>query len=154
MRAGPYSFPPPETQLIVIFQLPQRMASLCMLSIDQRRAYATTPLCMILLVFARYCLLRYVSELKTDTSIINVQIHAPSRNEVCMTQQLILIAGPWRSGTDGDQAKMNESLARLENAALAVYQRGHVPVIGEWLALPLAKAAGSTSIGDEISEAM
>ncbi|WP_447439539.1 NUDIX hydrolase [Enterobacter cloacae] len=71
-----------------------------------------------------------------------------------MTQQLILIAGPWRSGTDGDQAKMDENLARLENAALAVYQRGHVPVIGEWLALPLAKAAGSTSIGDEISEAM
>lgn len=66
-----------------------------------------------------------------------------------MTQQLILIAGPWRSGTDGDQAKMDENLARLENAALAVYQRGHVPVIGEWL-----EAAGSTSIGDEISEAM
>ncbi|EMN5544291.1 DUF4406 domain-containing protein [Enterobacter cloacae] len=71
-----------------------------------------------------------------------------------MTQQLILIAGPWRSGTDGDQSKMDENLARLENAALAVYQRGHVPVIGEWLALPLAKAAGSTSIGDEISETM
>ena len=63
-------------------------------------------------------------------------------------------SGPRRSGTDGDRAKMDENLARLENAALAVYQRGHVPVIGEWLALPLAKAAGSTSIGDEISEAM
>lgn len=50
-----------------------------------------------------------------------------------MTQQLILIAGPWRSGTDGDQAKMDENLARLENAALAVYQRGHVPVIGNGL---------------------
>lgn len=91
---------------------------------------------------------------KTDIEFLNVQIHAPSRKEVCMTQQLILIAGPWRSGTDGDQAKMDENLARLENAALAVYQRGHVPVIGEWLALPLAKAAGSTSIGDEISETM
>lgn len=91
---------------------------------------------------------------KTHIEFLNVQIHAPSRKEVCMTQQLILIAGPWRSGTDGDQAKMDENLARLENAALAVYHRGHVPVIGEWLALPLAKAAGSTSIGDEISEAM
>ncbi|AWC86438.1 NUDIX hydrolase [Enterobacter ludwigii] len=71
-----------------------------------------------------------------------------------MTQQLILIAGPYRSGTDGVQARIDENLARLENAALAVYQRGHVPVIGEWLALPLAKAAGSKSMGDEISEAM
>lgn len=71
-----------------------------------------------------------------------------------MTQQLILIAGPYRSGTDGVQARIDENLARLENAALAVYQRGHIPVIGEWLALPLAKAAGSKTVGDEISEAM
>ena len=71
-----------------------------------------------------------------------------------MTQQLILIAGPYRSGTDGLQARIDENLARLENAALAVYQRGHVPVIGEWLALPLAKAAGSTSLGDDIAESM
>lgn len=71
-----------------------------------------------------------------------------------MTQQLILIAGPYRSGTEGVQARIDENLTRLENAALAVYQRGHVPVIGEWLALPLAKAAGSKSMGDEISEAM
>lgn len=41
-----------------------------------------------------------------------------------MTQQLILIAGPYRSGTDGVQARIDENLARLENAALAVYQRG------------------------------
>ena len=68
-----------------------------------------------------------------------------------MTQQLILIAGPYRSGTDGVQARIDENLARLENAALAVYQRGHVPVIGEWLALPLAKMAGSKSMDDEIS---
>lgn len=30
---------------------------------------------------------------------------------------------------------------------------GHVPVIGEWLALPLAAAAGSTQVGDAVSEA-
>ncbi|EME8857836.1 MULTISPECIES: TIR domain-containing protein [Enterobacter] len=71
-----------------------------------------------------------------------------------MTQQLILIAGPYRSGTDGIQERIDANLARLENAALAVYERGHIPVIGEWLALPLAKAAGSTSLHDEISEAM
>jgi hypothetical protein len=40
-----------------------------------------------------------------------------------MTQQLILIAGPYRSGTEGVQARIDENLARLESAALAVYQR-------------------------------
>ncbi|MGT8855997.1 DUF4406 domain-containing protein [Enterobacter sp. 186315] len=68
--------------------------------------------------------------------------------------QLILIAGPYRSGTDGVQARIDANLKKLEEAALAVYQLGHVPVIGEWLALPLAHAAGSKAVGDEISEAM
>jgi hypothetical protein len=66
--------------------------------------------------------------------------------------QLILIAGPYRSGTDGDQAKIARNLRTLEQAALAVYQRGHVPAIGEWLALPLAREAGSSRLGDVISE--
>lgn len=47
-----------------------------------------------------------------------------------MTQQLILIAGPYRSGTEGVQARIDENLARLESAALAVYQRGSHP--GHW----------------------
>ncbi len=70
-----------------------------------------------------------------------------------MSAQLILIAGPYRSGTDGDAQCIADNLHRLEQAALAVYQRGHVPVIGEWLALPLAAAAGSTQLGDAVSEA-
>ena len=57
-----------------------------------------------------------------------------------MKAQLILIAGPYRSGTDGDAQRIAANLQRLEQAALEVYQRGHVPVIGEWLALPLAAA--------------
>ncbi|HID9653970.1 TPA: NUDIX hydrolase [Serratia marcescens] len=69
-----------------------------------------------------------------------------------MKAQQILIAGPYRSGTDGDPQRIAANLARLEQTALAVYQRGHVPVIGEWLALPLA-AAGSTQVGDAVSEA-
>lgn len=69
-----------------------------------------------------------------------------------MKPQLILIAGPYRSGTDGDQAKIARNLRNLEQAALAVYQCGHVPVIGEWLALPLAREAGSSKLGDVISE--
>ncbi|MBM1296403.1 NUDIX hydrolase [Serratia nematodiphila] len=70
-----------------------------------------------------------------------------------MKAQQILIAGPYRSGIDGDPQRIAANLARLEQAALAVYQRGHVPVIGEWLALPLAAAAGSTQVGDAVSEA-
>ena len=71
-----------------------------------------------------------------------------------MMAQLILIAGPYRSGTQGDAALIANNLQRLEAAALQVYQRGHIPVIGEWLALPLAKAAGSQYLGDEISESL
>lgn len=70
-----------------------------------------------------------------------------------MTPLLVLIAGPYRSGTNGDPAKAAKNLQVLEQAALAVYLRGHVPMIGEWLALPLAREAGSSEPGDEISEA-
>lgn len=58
-----------------------------------------------------------------------------------MTPQLVLVAGPYRSGTDGDPARIAANLRRLEAAALAVYRRGHVPMIGEWVSLPLAAAA-------------
>lgn len=70
-----------------------------------------------------------------------------------MKPQLILIAGPYRSGTNGDPARIADNLLRLERAALAVYQRGHMPMIGEWVSLPLARMAGSVQIGDAISEA-
>ncbi|MEJ5070879.1 NUDIX hydrolase [Scandinavium goeteborgense] len=66
---------------------------------------------------------------------------------------LILIAGPVRSGTEGNQALIQANMQKLDAAALQVYHKGHTPVIGEWLALPLAAAAGSREIGDEISEA-
>lgn len=69
-----------------------------------------------------------------------------------MTPQLILIAGPYRSGTNGDAALIAGNLHRLEEAALQVYRLGHMPMIGEWVALPLAAAAGSKAVGDAISE--
>ncbi|MBV8657685.1 MAG: DUF4406 domain-containing protein [Burkholderiales bacterium] len=69
-----------------------------------------------------------------------------------MKPMMILVAGPYRSGTGDDPAKIAANLHRLETAALAVYERGHVPMIGEWVALPLAKCAGSTEVGDPISE--
>ncbi|MBK4783129.1 MAG: NUDIX hydrolase [Pantoea sp. Pent] len=66
---------------------------------------------------------------------------------------LILIAGPVRSGTKGDPVLIHANMRKLDEAALQVYHKGHTPVIGEWLALPLAAVAGSQAIGDEISEA-
>jgi hypothetical protein len=66
--------------------------------------------------------------------------------------QLILIAGPYRSGTNGNAELIAGNLHRLEEAALRVYQLGHMPMIGEWVALPLAVAAGSKAVGDPISE--
>jgi hypothetical protein len=56
---------------------------------------------------------------------------------------LILIAGPYRSGTDGDPRAMAANLARLEAAAWPVYAAGHLPVIGEWVALPVLRSAGA-----------
>jgi hypothetical protein len=69
-----------------------------------------------------------------------------------VTALLILIAGPYRSGTNGDAALIARNLQRLEEAALHVYRLGHMPMIGEWVALPLAAAAGSKAVGDTVSE--
>ena len=65
---------------------------------------------------------------------------------------VILIAGPYRSGTDGDPLRIAQNLDRLESFALSIYKAGHIPMIGEWVALPLIKQAGSLKLGDEISE--
>ena len=69
-----------------------------------------------------------------------------------MTEQpkrmLILIAGPYRSGTGDDTEKMAENLRRLEEASWPIFQAGHVPMIGEWVALPIWRVAGGTRIGD------
>jgi hypothetical protein len=66
---------------------------------------------------------------------------------------LVLIAGPYMSGTDGDPAKIAANRARLEAMALPIYQRGHLPLIGEWLALPIIQAAGGQHHGDAVFEA-
>jgi len=71
-----------------------------------------------------------------------------------MTQKpmTILIAGPYRSGTNDDPILMQQNLDRLNSYALALFRAGHFPLIGEWLALPLLRAAGSKKPGDEIYE--
>ena len=65
-----------------------------------------------------------------------------------MTRPLmILIAGPYRSGTGDDPEKMAANLARLEAAALPIFEKGHVPMIGEWAALPILRGAGGGAPG-------
>lgn len=60
-----------------------------------------------------------------------------------MTKPLmILIAGPYRSGTDDDPDRMAANLAALEDAAWPIFTAGHVPMIGEWVALPVLRSAG------------
>jgi hypothetical protein len=62
---------------------------------------------------------------------------------------LILIAGPYRSGTNDDPVLMKKNLEKLESMALPIFRKGHVPFIGEWIALPLIHLAGSRQPGDE-----
>ena len=66
---------------------------------------------------------------------------------------LVLIAGPYLSGTDGDPARIAANRARLEAAALPIYERGHLPLLGEWLALPIIHAAGGREPGDAVFHA-
>ena len=61
---------------------------------------------------------------------------------------MILIAGPYRSGTGDDPARMKANVAAMEQYALPLFRAGHIPVVGEWLALPLVDLAGSTRVGD------
>lgn len=63
---------------------------------------------------------------------------------------LVLICGPYLSGTHGDPALIASNLARLESWALPIYQRGHLPLVGEWMALPIIHAAGGQTPGDDI----
>jgi hypothetical protein len=65
---------------------------------------------------------------------------------------MILIAGPYRSGTGDDPERMARNLHALERYALPLYRAGHVPMIGEWLALPLLREAGSRRVGDAVYE--
>ncbi|CAG0927406.1 hypothetical protein TFLX_00443 [Thermoflexales bacterium] len=62
---------------------------------------------------------------------------------------MILIAGPYRSGTGDDPTKMAANVAAMEALALPIFRAGHVPVLGEWFALPLVHLAGSKQVGDE-----
>ena len=61
---------------------------------------------------------------------------------------MILVAGPYRSGTNDDPKKIAANVQAMTDTALKIYRMGHLPVMGEWFALPLIEAAGSKQIGD------
>lgn len=71
-------------------------------------------------------------------------------NATTTKRMLILIAGPYRSGTGDDPAKMASNLRRLEAASWPLFKKGHIPMIGEWVALPIWHIAGGQTVGDAL----
>jgi hypothetical protein len=67
-----------------------------------------------------------------------------------MTSLTILVAGPYRSGTNDDPKLIKQNVKHMTTVALELFRKGHLPVMGEWFALPLIEEAGSKKIGDEI----
>ena len=65
-------------------------------------------------------------------------------------QLMILVAGPYRGGTGDDPVKIQANVEAMEEMSLKVFRRGHLPVMGEWFALPLLRHAGSKEIGDAV----
>lgn len=63
---------------------------------------------------------------------------------------MILVAGPYRSGTNDNPDLIAANVRNMTETALDLYKMGHMPVLGEWFALPLIEAAGSTRMGDAI----
>lgn len=63
---------------------------------------------------------------------------------------MILVAGPYRSGTGDDPDKLAANVRAMEAFALPILRAGHIPIVGEWLALPLVSLAGSQRVGDAV----
>jgi hypothetical protein len=58
----------------------------------------------------------------------------------------IMVAGPYRSGSS-DPAVWAQNLRILNGFAYAVLEKGHVPIVGVNLALPIIECAGQGSYG-------
>lgn len=63
---------------------------------------------------------------------------------------MILVAGPYRSGTGDDPRALEANVRAMNQAALVLFRAGHLPVTGEALALPLLETAGSSRPGDAV----
>lgn len=64
--------------------------------------------------------------------------------------ELILVAGPYRSGTNDQPERIAANVEHMSQVSLELYRMGHLPVMGEWFALPLIETAGSKAIGDAV----
>lgn len=67
-----------------------------------------------------------------------------------MKPQMILVAGPYRSGTNDDPVLIAKNVEAMTETSLRLFRAGHLPVLGEWYALPLIEHAGSAGVGDPI----
>jgi hypothetical protein len=67
---------------------------------------------------------------------------------------LILVAGPYRSGTNDVPELIEANVRAMNEMALELYKMGHMPVLGEWFALPIIETAGSKEVGDKIFNAI
>jgi hypothetical protein len=66
-----------------------------------------------------------------------------------MKSLMILVAGPYRSGTNDDPELIRANVKLMTTVSLELFRMGHLPVMGEWFALPLIEEAGSKQIGVE-----
>lgn len=69
-----------------------------------------------------------------------------------MQPLMILVAGPYRSGTNDDPTKIARNVAAMTAVSLQLFRAGHLPVMGEWYALPLIGHAHSRDIGDAVHD--
>jgi hypothetical protein len=63
---------------------------------------------------------------------------------------MILVAGPYHSGTNDDPKLIARNVAVMTEVSLHLFRAGHLPVMGEWFALPLIAHAGPKGIGDPV----
>ncbi len=61
----------------------------------------------------------------------------------------IMIAGPYTSGAR-TEAERQENLDRMNRAAYTLLRRGHIPIIGVNMALPVIQANGGAAVFDEV----
>jgi hypothetical protein len=67
---------------------------------------------------------------------------------------LVLVAGPYRGGTDDEPERLAANVEVMNRAALEVFRAGHTPITGEAVALPLVALAGSERVGDAVFDAI
>jgi hypothetical protein len=59
----------------------------------------------------------------------------------------IMVSGPYTAG-GADAARRGENLRKMNEAAVAVFLKGHVPLIGVNMALPMIEAAGQRAFDE------